>query len=112
MRCDEGGRTVVCSADVGSEGIKSLTPEGYNARTTVHEYGNGAYVAHDGVVYFSNFEDQCLYSQVKGETPIPLTTNKKHRYANGFMASKVHRPGCYFIQGIDLSVFFTCLAGK
>ena len=33
-----------------------ITPDGFNVRTTVHEYGGGAYLVNDGIVYFSNFQ--------------------------------------------------------
>ena len=62
----EGGRSVIVRRDPGGA-IDDVTPDGFNARTLVHEYGGGAYVVHrDGaaiVVVFSNFEDQRLYRQ-------------------------------------------------
>ena len=62
----EGGRSVIVRRDPGGA-IADVTPDGFNARTLVHEYGGGAYVVHrDGaaiVVVFSNFEDQRLYRQ-------------------------------------------------
>ena len=72
LRPLEGGRQVVVRRD--REGhVHDVTPVGFNARTLVHEYGGGAYVAHVGrgsgavpgtaTVYFSNFEDQRLYRQ-------------------------------------------------
>ena len=62
-RPTEGGRTVVCSITKGHSDIVSWTPEGFNARTKVHEYGGGATFVHEGHVYFSNFDDQRLYKQ-------------------------------------------------
>ena len=53
----EGGRSVVVRGDPGAEPT-DVTPEGFNARTTVHEYGGGAYLVHRGVVFSSNFADQ------------------------------------------------------
>ena len=88
-RCDEGGRSVVCRADLGAKDYQSLTPKGYNSRTTVHEYGNGSFSVHGGVVYFSNFDDQCLYTQTGSDAPVQLTEDKNHRYANGFVCEKV-----------------------
>ena len=40
-----------------------VTPQPFNVRTRVHEYGGGAFAVSDGVVYFSNFADQRLYRQ-------------------------------------------------
>ena len=58
----EGGRSVLVRADAFSEPA-DVTPPGFNVRTTVHEYGGGAYLLHDGSAYFSNFADQRLYRQ-------------------------------------------------
>src|ERR1700681_3407803 len=57
MRPSEGGRQVIvrCTSD---DGTTDVNPPGFNARTRVHEYGGGDYVARDSVVYFSNFGDQ------------------------------------------------------
>ncbi len=68
----EGGRSVVVRFNPGS-GAVDVTPEGFNARNRVHEYGGGAYVVHDGVVYFSNFADQRLYRQEGDAAPAPVT---------------------------------------
>ncbi len=80
----EGGRSVVVRRDPGSEPT-DVTPEGFNARTTVHEYGGGAYVVHRGVVFSSNFADQRFYRQEPGGAPTPITpeTGGRFRYADG-----------------------------
>jgi dipeptidyl aminopeptidase/acylaminoacyl peptidase len=59
-RPNEGGRSVLVRrrADGRDE---ELTPQGFNVRTRVHEYGGGAYVVAGGKVYFSNFTDQRVY---------------------------------------------------
>src|SRR5260221_5749975 len=68
MRQSEGGRQVIvrrtsdgCTADVN--------PPGFNARTRVHEYGGGDYIARDSIVYFSNFADQQIYRQGRNTGP-------------------------------------------
>lgn len=82
----EAGRYVIVrrSAD-GS--ITDVTPEGYNARTLVHEYGGGMYVVNGETVYFSNFTDQRLYRQEPGVSPQPITPEPPApmslRYADG-----------------------------
>ena len=80
----EGGRLVVMRASPGAES-EDVTPAGFNVRTMVHEYGGGAYCMHDGVVFFSNFDDQRLYRQDPGAAPVPITaeTEGRHRYADG-----------------------------
>ena len=68
MRPAEKGRYVVvrCTPDGR---CTDFTPPEFNVRTRVHEYGGGAYVVHDGIVYFSNFADQRLYGQRQPSSP-------------------------------------------
>ena len=61
-------------------------PDGFNARTAVHEYGGGAYCVHGGTVYVSSFDDQRLYRIDEGRGPVPITPDvpdRRHRYADG-----------------------------
>jgi dipeptidyl aminopeptidase/acylaminoacyl peptidase len=51
-------------------------------RTRVHEYGGGDYVVSEGMVYFSNFVDQRLYSQSGNNDPKPITPVAQMRYAD------------------------------
>ncbi|HEY3799361.1 MAG TPA: prolyl oligopeptidase family serine peptidase [Caulobacteraceae bacterium] len=83
-RPTEGGRMVIMT--FGADGApKQLTPEGFNVRTRVHEYGGGAYcVAPDGV-WFANFRDQLLYRQVGDAAPQPMTP-AGYRYADAVPA--------------------------
>jgi dipeptidyl aminopeptidase/acylaminoacyl peptidase len=84
----EGGRQVVCRAAPGArEGPGDLVPEGFNARTRVHEYGGGAYTLAGGTLFFSNFADQRLYRLDPGaDRPRPITPEPPapaaHRYAD------------------------------
>ena len=61
----------------------------FSVRTRVHEYGGGAYLVHNGAVFFSNDADQRLYSQRPGAAPMPLTpepaVSRGLRYADGVM---------------------------
>ncbi|MCU1625986.1 MAG: peptidase [Pseudonocardia sp.] len=71
-RPGEGGRTqLVRRAADGT--TTDLLPDGFDARTGVHEYGGGAWKVRDGVVWFSNWADQRLYRLVPGGEPEPLT---------------------------------------
>ncbi|MDX6531461.1 MAG: hypothetical protein QOH41_3751 [Blastocatellia bacterium] len=68
MRPSEGGRQVIVRrASDGS--TVDVNPPGFNARTRVHEYGGGDYIAHNSIVYFSNFADQQLYRQAPDSEP-------------------------------------------
>ena len=71
----EGGRNVIVRLGGPSDapGPVDVTPEGYNVRNRVHEYGGAAYEVKDGVVYFSNFADQRIYRHRIGELPDPVT---------------------------------------
>ena len=59
-RPNEGGRSVLVRRRADGH-HEELTPQGFNVRTRVHEYGGGAYVVAGGDVYFSNFNDQRVY---------------------------------------------------
>jgi dipeptidyl aminopeptidase/acylaminoacyl peptidase len=61
---------------------EDVTPEQFNVRTRVHEYGGGAYIVSDGTIYFSNFADQRLYQQNPALKPRPLTGKTARRYAD------------------------------
>jgi dipeptidyl aminopeptidase/acylaminoacyl peptidase len=82
----EQGRYVIVQR-TGDGQTRDVTPNGYNARTLVHEYGGGMYWVQDDVVYFSNFADQRLYRQPVGAAPQPITpespTPRSLRYADG-----------------------------
>jgi dipeptidyl aminopeptidase/acylaminoacyl peptidase len=77
----EGGRAVLVRRAADSA-IADATPPPFYVRTRVHEYGGGAYVVADGVVWFSNFADQRLYRQDPGAAPRPLTPAVDLRYAD------------------------------
>ncbi|MDP9293078.1 MAG: S9 family peptidase [Actinomycetota bacterium] len=83
----EGGRLVVVRKDPGAEPV-DVTPEGFNVRTRVHEYGGGAFAVHGSTVFFSNFADQRAYRQDGvGAEPRAITPEPDvpagARYADG-----------------------------
>jgi dipeptidyl aminopeptidase/acylaminoacyl peptidase len=80
----EGGRSVLMRGAPSSDPVE-LTPQGFDVRTTVHEYGGGAYLIHRGTALFSNFADQRLYRQDPGGDPVPITPGSggRDRYADG-----------------------------
>ena len=93
MRPAEGGRyVVVCHSSDGQ--IIDVTPEPFNVRTRVHEYGGGAFVVDGGTVYFSNFSDQSLYRQNPGAKPEPVTPEGAMRYADGVVDYQRRRIIC------------------
>src|SRR5207248_1435004 len=67
-RPKEGGRQVLVRR--GSDGKPAdLTPPPFNVRTRVHEYGGGAYTVNAGRIFFTNFNDQRLYTLNPGGDP-------------------------------------------
>jgi dipeptidyl aminopeptidase/acylaminoacyl peptidase len=79
----EGGRLVLMTQDGG--GARQLTPEGFNLRTRVHEYGGAAYLVTAQGVWFSHFRDQKLYLQAGDAAPEPMTPDG-YRYADAVAA--------------------------
>ena len=81
MRPSEGGRSVVVRHRPDGT-VEDAIPDGYNARTRVHEYGGGSYLVADGVIYFSNFSDQRVYRLRPDGAAAPLTPPGGLRYAD------------------------------
>jgi dipeptidyl aminopeptidase/acylaminoacyl peptidase len=92
-RPQEGGRYVVVKRSPDGT-TTDITPSEFNVRTRVHEYGGGAYIVHEGTVYFSNFSDQRLYQQSPGSQPVPLTPEQAYRYADAVMDDARQRLIC------------------
>jgi len=82
LRPAEGGRKVLVRREAGGRTV-DLTPQPYQARTRVHEYGGGDFLVVDGSVYFSNFADQRLYRLHPGLSPEPVSPPGPYRYADG-----------------------------
>jgi dipeptidyl aminopeptidase/acylaminoacyl peptidase len=81
LRPSEGGRNCVVRRTPDGN-VSDVTPQGFNSRTRVHEYGGGDFAVRDGVVYFANFADQRVYRQADGGAPQPLTPEGKFRYSD------------------------------
>lgn len=59
-RASEGGRMrLMREMQPGS--IEAITPDHFNVRSGVHEYGGGAWAAASGIVVVSNYDDHRLY---------------------------------------------------
>jgi len=84
MRPTEGGRSVIVKRDALGK-VTDVNPPPLNARTRAHEYGGGDYTVADGVVYFSNFSDQCIYLASAGTAPEPITPAANLRYADAIL---------------------------
>ncbi len=87
-RPTEGGRSVLVKRTQDGETL-DLTPQPFNVRTRVHEYGGGAYTVSHGVAYFSNFSDGRIY-RLNEQGPEPTTPEGDFRYAD-FAIDEVHQ---------------------
>ncbi len=84
-RASEGGRVILVRHDPDGR-TTDVVPAGFNVRTSVHEYGGGAYCIHEGTTFVSNFDDQRLYRVDDREQPVAITPaieDRRHRYADG-----------------------------
>jgi dipeptidyl aminopeptidase/acylaminoacyl peptidase len=92
-RPQEKGRYVVVKLPPDGR-IVEVTPNPFNARTRVHEYGGGGFTVGAGVIYFSNFADQRLYSFDGAENPQAITPEAEMRYADGVIDRRRNRMIC------------------
>ena len=80
-RPTEGGRNVIVRRDSHGN-CADVTPQHFNARTRVHEYGGRSYTVHGEAVYFANFADQRVYRVTPGGAPEPITPEGALRYGD------------------------------
>ena len=86
MRTEEGGRYVIVRRTSNGHAT-DMTIAPFNVRSRVHEYGGGAYTVTNGIIYFSNFEDQRIYRQAGNTAPQPITPVGEMRYADSIIDS-------------------------
>ncbi len=92
-RPTEGGRSAIVR--LNREGSREIvTPEPFNVRSRVHEYGGAPYLVAHGVIYFSNFSDQRIYQQAPEKPPAPLTPPENLFYADGVYDQRRSRLIC------------------
>ena len=92
-RPSEEGRNIIVKRSANGE-TADVTPSQFSVNTTVHEYGARGYIVVDGVVYFSNFDDQRLYRHRPGESPAPITPEGDLRYAGAVLDRRRNRIIC------------------
>jgi len=80
-RPEEKGRQVLVRREPDGTTTR-LTPEGFNARSRVHEYGGGAYLVDGDLVVVSDFATGRLNRVVAPGELEPLTPQKAWRYAD------------------------------
>lgn len=92
-RPQDGGRQVVVRSRPRNA-PDEVSPPGCNIRSRVHEYGGGAALVSDGVLFFVEQADQRIYrvaigpgSQPVALTPAPGRSGPAYRYADGRVTS-------------------------
>jgi dipeptidyl aminopeptidase/acylaminoacyl peptidase len=84
------GRGVVVVRSSGGT-ISCVTPDPFDVRSQVYSYGGGAYIVHDGTVYFVHYKDNQIYKQtsrrldsgdVNWSVPLKLTSSSKCLFAD------------------------------
>ncbi len=95
VRPSDGGRTTLVRWRDGE--TVDVTPPGSNVRTSVHEYGGGAWWVDKGDAYYVEFDDQRLRRVAVGGEPVLLTEEppspRSLRYADG----RVTPDGAWFV---------------
>ena len=92
----EGGRNVIVR--LGADDAPSdVTPQDYNVRNRVHEYGGAAYEVKGGEICFSNFADQRVYRQRSGEQPVPVTAEPDIPAGDRFADSRFTPDGRFLV---------------
>jgi dipeptidyl aminopeptidase/acylaminoacyl peptidase len=85
-RPDQGGRQQIVRRNADGT-IHDPLPEGWNARTRVHEYGGAAWWPAEEVIFTVDWSDQRLYRVEPGQPPVPITPAPDEpaafRYADG-----------------------------
>ena len=85
-RPEEGGRIAVLRRRPDGS-VEEVLPDAHSARTAVHEYGGGAWWAHDGVLWFADWATQRLHRLEPDGKPVALTPEpavaRGLRYADG-----------------------------
>jgi dipeptidyl aminopeptidase/acylaminoacyl peptidase len=66
------------------DGPEDAIPDGFSARSRVHEYGGGAAIVSAGTVFFINFDDQRVYRVERGAEPVAVTDDSGDRHADLF----------------------------
>ena len=93
-RPHEGGRNVIVRRM--PDGVtEDVTPEPYNVRTRVHEYGGLCFWVSDGTLLYSNFADGRVYKQDSDGGLSPITPEGVDlRYADGMIDRARNRLVC------------------
>ena len=93
VRPADDGRTVIVKRSPDDE-VRDILPPGFSSVSMVNEYGTRSFTVSDGVVYFSNGDDQRVYRQLPGELPVPITPEGDFRYGSKVLDRRHSRIIC------------------
>lgn len=104
----EAGRLQIVRRDADGS-VSDVLPDGFSARSGVHEYGGGAAWVQGGAVWFVNWADQRLYVIIGEAPPVALTpspdTPRAQRYtdirlspAGGWIVCVAERHGAHDVR--------------
>lgn len=79
---ERGRQTLMRTRVVGSGEPEDLLSAPWSARSRVHEYGGGEFLAADGVLWFVNDADQDIYELRSGQQPLRITNVPDTRFAD------------------------------
>jgi dipeptidyl aminopeptidase/acylaminoacyl peptidase len=80
LRPEEAGRQAIVRAS--PHGLEEVLPREFSARSRVHEYGGGEFLAAGTAVYFINDADQEVYCLAPGRAPHRITDAPHWRFAD------------------------------
>jgi len=81
VRPSEKGRSVVCRLGPSGQ-IEDFSADAFSVRSRTHEYGGGAFTVRNGTLWFSNDADGRVYCQSAGTEPVPLSPQRRWRFAD------------------------------
>ena len=83
MHPDEGGINVLYSFRNSDQQLTRWTTSSIGLSSRVHEYGGGAFIVYNGIVYLVNNSDHKLHMMTEPlKETIPLTKGSSMRYAD------------------------------
>lgn len=104
QRPEEQGRTALVRWRDGD--TIEVTPPDANVRTSVHEYGGGAWWVADGVAYYVEYDDQRLRRIAPGGQPVLLSPEPEQPRALRYADGRLTPDGAWFVcvqerHGVD-----------
>ena len=96
QRPGEGGRTQIVRR-IGDGPPVDLLPEGFNARTAVHEYGGGAWWVSGSTVWFADWADQRLHRLDEGAGPVAVSPEPEAPRADRWADGDIHPEGRWMV---------------